>query len=661
MAGFVFGGNSPWTYEQLQRQREIAQAMALGQPAPQNVGEGLSAIGRALAYRGISGRADKEEARLKSEAEGKWSSLFRGMGMGGGATGGAMAPIAPPDPNSPAGIASDTMAALGKSSFTPGDRESFITAMWPHAVEVSRVTGLDPRLVIAQAAQETGWGRSAPGNNYFGIKSHGRGGGNTFATTEYVGGSPVTVSDSFRGYGSMGESAQDYARFLTENPRYRDMLAAPDLDGQLAALGRSGYATDPNYAASVGAIARGITPAGGRSGGGMDMQGLADVAGDPMLSPGQRAVAQALLQQQMQAMDPAYGLDLELKRAQLDAARNPPPANATTFEGPGGVVYSFDPRTREAVPLTGADPVAPTKNTTFEHGGVMYSFNPETLEVKPLTGPEPPKPPEDKRTTDEREYDRAVSQGFKGTLQDWLAGKRDIRTDDEREYDRAAAQGFTGTFEDWLVSQKKAGAATTTLINPSETAYDKARGETLAGQMKAIEEGEGSARSGLDSLTIMEQQLAQPGFYSGAGGDTVLAAKKLARAFGLSPDGIDSMETFNAQAKKAALDSMGGSLGTGFSNADRDFVLGQVPTLDTSPEGNAKLIGIQKKLLERRIEVARRARAYERANRRLDGAFFEQLDQWAQANPLFPAPPSPPSQANAPVVLPNGVTIRQLP
>ena len=48
------------------------------------------------------------------------------------------------------------MAALGKQAYTPGDKESFINAMMPHAIKVSEATGLDPRVVIAQAALDTG-------------------------------------------------------------------------------------------------------------------------------------------------------------------------------------------------------------------------------------------------------------------------------------------------------------------------------------------------------------------------------------------------------------------------------------------------------------------------------------------------------------------------
>lgn len=144
------------------------------------------------------------------------------------------------------------------ANYVPGNKESFIAAMMPYAIQVGQRIGLDPRVIIAQAAQETGWGKHAPNSNFFGIKSHGKGGGANLGTFEYINGQRVNMSDSFRTYDGMGQSVEDYGRFLTENPRYRAMLAAPDLEGQIAALGKSGYATDPNYADSVRAIATSI-------------------------------------------------------------------------------------------------------------------------------------------------------------------------------------------------------------------------------------------------------------------------------------------------------------------------------------------------------------------------------------------------------------------
>lgn len=137
-------------------------------------------------------------------------------------------------------------------------KDEFIRKLLPGALEASKRTGVDPRLIIAQAAQETGWGRSAPGNNYFGIKSHGKGGGQTFATHEIINGKRVNINDSFRRFDSPTDSALGYADFLKQNPRYGAMMSAQGLDAQLQELGRSGYATDPNYSRSVGAIARNL-------------------------------------------------------------------------------------------------------------------------------------------------------------------------------------------------------------------------------------------------------------------------------------------------------------------------------------------------------------------------------------------------------------------
>ncbi|EPZ76662.1 hypothetical protein M798_01905 [Brucella melitensis ADMAS-G1] len=68
----------------------------------------------------------------------------------------------------------------------------------------------------------------------------------------------MKINDSFRTFASPQDSVAGYADFIASNKRYRPMREAQGLDAQLQALGASGYATDPNYARSVGAIARSI-------------------------------------------------------------------------------------------------------------------------------------------------------------------------------------------------------------------------------------------------------------------------------------------------------------------------------------------------------------------------------------------------------------------
>ena len=137
-------------------------------------------------------------------------------------------------------------------------KADFINAIKPLAKELSKDLGIDERIIIAQSAVETGWGSKVKGNSFFGIKAHG-GDGIEFTTHEVVDGKRVKMKDTFKAYDSLADSVQGYGAFLRENPRYKPFLAATTLEEQIAALGRSGYATDPNYAKTVRSIAKGKT------------------------------------------------------------------------------------------------------------------------------------------------------------------------------------------------------------------------------------------------------------------------------------------------------------------------------------------------------------------------------------------------------------------
>lgn len=353
---FMFGGNSGKTYEDIQRKRRMAESMAAQMGTPRNVGEGLSAIGKALAVRGLNKQADKGEDKLRGNVNDAWAGISQALGrrqggMGGGGTPGfnpgASSPVNVPDRNSPEGIGDDAMAALGTPQFTPGDRESFTSAIMPYARQAAEQTGLDPRLIVAQAAQETGWGKSVPNGNLFGIKSHGKPGGARLSTQEYRNGQMGKEQASFRQYDDIGQSVQDYAAFLQENPRYRQMLEAGDLDSQVAALGQSGYATDPNYAQSVGSIARSIQVPGmeqmpqgqgqqpqgqPQQGGGISIDQLAMVAGSPVASDAQRMIAQTLLQRQLAQPDPMRDLQMQKAQLEIERMRNPQETRLITGE-----------------------------------------------------------------------------------------------------------------------------------------------------------------------------------------------------------------------------------------------------------------------------------------------------------------------------------------
>lgn len=139
---------------------------------------------------------------------------------------------------------------------TPEHISSFVNRMAGPAMVASRASGVPAKLIVGQAALESGWGRreilNADGStsfNVFGIKAGANWKGPTteVLTTEYVDGQPQKVRARFRAYGSYEEACNDYARLLTSNPRYAGVLAANSADEAAHGLQRAGYATDPAY------------------------------------------------------------------------------------------------------------------------------------------------------------------------------------------------------------------------------------------------------------------------------------------------------------------------------------------------------------------------------------------------------------------------------
>lgn len=156
-------------------------------------------------------------------------------------------------------------ASLDVGSLKPGSREAFLESILPAARQAAATLGVSTRAVLAQAALETGWGRSVPraadgrsSHNLFGIKASERWSGPRVEqlTTEFVNGAPQQQVAAFRAYGSPAESIADHARLLAVSPRYSAVRGTgDDIAAYGAALQRGGYATDPRYAQKLEAVA----------------------------------------------------------------------------------------------------------------------------------------------------------------------------------------------------------------------------------------------------------------------------------------------------------------------------------------------------------------------------------------------------------------------
>jgi flagellar protein FlgJ len=162
-----------------------------------------------------------------------------------------------------AGVSGSAGAGAGQ---TPSE---FVHRMLPPIQRAAGALGLDPLGMLAQAALETGWGQRMPRNadgssshNMFGIKAgdEWRGARAVADTMEVVDGVATPRRTTFRSYGSIEESVNDFMSLMKNSPRYRDVVAAGgSAAAYIAGMGKSGYATDPEYANKLNQILHGDT------------------------------------------------------------------------------------------------------------------------------------------------------------------------------------------------------------------------------------------------------------------------------------------------------------------------------------------------------------------------------------------------------------------
>jgi peptidoglycan hydrolase FlgJ len=159
------------------------------------------------------------------------------------------------------GVKADPIA----HTWPPRTHDDFVQAILPAATAAGRAMGVDPATIVAHAALETGWGKSVPVGadgrpsfNLFGIKAGASWKGETVncVTNEFQGGGMQRVTADFRSYDSPEHSLGDYVKLLQSSPRYAGALGTgSDATAYARALQQGGYATDPDYATKLVAVA----------------------------------------------------------------------------------------------------------------------------------------------------------------------------------------------------------------------------------------------------------------------------------------------------------------------------------------------------------------------------------------------------------------------
>ncbi len=166
---------------------------------------------------------------------------------------------------------------------------AFVNKFRRDALTSQAATSVPALVILGQAALESGWGRRAPGFNFFGIKARASDPpvARQLITTREVLSRPnvrfpqvisvtkrpdgrydYVVKDWFRRYPSAAAGFAAHGRFLRRNSRYAAAFGhTRDPYAFARAVAAAGYATDPSYASALTSVMRLIArvPGGTRS------------------------------------------------------------------------------------------------------------------------------------------------------------------------------------------------------------------------------------------------------------------------------------------------------------------------------------------------------------------------------------------------------------
>lgn len=286
---FAFDTSKGETPETLARKRAVAQALAQGIGSPNNVGEGLSAIGKAIAYRSIMSKADKAEAAGLASGSADLAGLYGGDAQ-------------------PAGDVSSTdpiiQAIIQQES--GGNPNAVSPKGAVGTMQIMPATAADPGFGVRPIAPDklTDPAENVRfGTDYFNAMRKRYGGDMTASLAAYNAG--PGVADKFVAGGG-------------------DQSALP--------------AETRNYVSSV----MGQQPPSGvqrvaQALGGEGQQAMR-VLNNPWSTDGAKAVAKAMLDRMTQQSDPLRQTQLEEEKIKLDQLRNPPPAERPWWVRPDGSV-----------------------------------------------------------------------------------------------------------------------------------------------------------------------------------------------------------------------------------------------------------------------------------------------------------------------------------
>lgn len=193
-------------------------------------------------------------------------------------------------------------------------------------------------------------------------------------------------------------------------------------------------------------------------------------------------------------------------------------------------------------------------------------------------------------------------------------------------------------FAEYQKSLRRAGATQTNINMGQEKEEAKVVGKAFGEQFADIQKSGFTAQSTINRYDRLGQLLE--GVNTGKFSPLGLEISKAAQAAGFNIDpNLKNKEASVALSNEIALQLRNPAGGAGMpgalSDKDREFLVSMVPGLGTTPEGRKMMLETGKKLAKRDMDVARLAREYRKKNGSLDEGFYDELNDYANKNPLF--------------------------
>lgn len=199
----------------------------------------------------------------------------------------------------------------------------------------------------------------------------------------------------------------------------------------------------------------------------------------------------------------------------------------------------------------------------------------------------------------------------------------------------------------------------TTMISLKEEGAEAAKvGEAFGKEYANLQTSAVSAGGKLAKLDRMEQLME--GMQTGKLSPAITQIQAVAAAFGLQLDSsLPAKQALESLTNEMTLELRNPSGGAGMpgamSDKDREFLTAMPAGLSKTPEGNKLIIETARAVAKREQEVAKLARAYRKKNGHFDEGFFDELQEYSDAHPLFkdkklPAGADKPGWSITPVV-----------